>query len=82
MAASGKYTISIYAIGKYQEFKPRQNNLQRIWNLLDNFNKSVLAYAEWFYVNFKIADVWNWIPERSVGRLKEDLSIDTTFDPP
>ncbi len=29
-----------------------------------------------------MADVWNWIPERSVGRWKEDLSIDTTFDPP
>ncbi len=25
--------------------------------LLDNLNKSVLAYAEWFYVNFKMADV-------------------------
>jgi hypothetical protein len=31
--------------------------LQRIWNLLNNFNKSVLAYAEWFYVNFKTAAV-------------------------
>ncbi len=48
----------------------------------DNLNKSVLAYAGWFYVNFKMADVWNWIPEQSVGRLKEDLSMVTTFDPP
>jgi hypothetical protein len=59
-----------------------KNNLQRIWNLHDNLNNFVLAHAEWFYVNFKMADVWNWIPERSVDRWKEDLSIDTTFDPP
>ncbi len=59
-----------------------KNNLQRILNLHDNLNKFVLAYTEWFYVNFKMADVWNWILERSVGRLKEDLSIDTTFEPP
>ncbi len=59
-----------------------KNNLQRIWNLHDNLNKFVLAYTEWFYVNFKMVDVWNWISERSVGRLKEDLSTDTTFDPP
>jgi hypothetical protein len=53
-----------------------------MWNLHDNLNKSVLAYSEWFYMNFKMADVWNLIPERSVGRLKKDLLIDTTFDPP
>jgi hypothetical protein len=66
----------------YWEINRAKNNLKRIWNLHDNLNKSVLAYAEWLYVNFKMADVWNWIPERSVGRLKEDLLIDTTFDPP
>jgi hypothetical protein len=59
-----------------------KNNLQRVWNLHDNLNKSVLAYAEWFYMNFKMADVLKLDSERSVGRLKEDLSIDTTFDPP
>jgi hypothetical protein len=32
--------------------------------------------------NFKMADVYNYNPERSVGRLKKDLSIDTTFDTP
>jgi hypothetical protein len=68
-----------YHTGKLNRSK---NDLQRIWNLHDNLNNSVLAYAEWFYMNFKMADVWNWIPERSVGRIKEDLLIDTTFDPP
>ncbi len=52
-------------------FNRAKNNLQRIWNLHDYLNKSVLAYGEWFYVNFKMADVWNWIPERSVCRLKK-----------
>ncbi len=82
MTVSGKYTIYKHAIGVIPGFHHAKNNMQRSWNLHDNLNKSVLAYAEWFYVNFKMADVWNWIPERSIGRLKEDLLIDTTFDPP
>jgi hypothetical protein len=35
------------------------NNLHRILNYPDNYNNSVLACAERFYVNFKMAAIQN-----------------------
>ncbi len=74
--------ISKRAIHTLPRLQIRMLTHSAIWNYYDNINKSVLSYAELFYVNFKMATVLNKNLEQSVGSLKGDLSIDTTFDPP
>ncbi len=56
----GKYKIN-YLYTRYRSYgmnlNRATNNLQRILNYPDNYNNSVLACAERFYMNFKMAAI-------------------------
>jgi hypothetical protein len=69
---------------------PAQSNHIISFPMLSPIKYGPFTYAFKFYFliiyfnfingfNFKMADVYNYNPERSVGRLKKDLSIDTPF---